>query len=72
MIPGQKQTAMKLTIVGLSSGPGGNHFVATAVVDTVAVATINLVALDARMAVEALRSLANALAPVAGSIVTAN
>lgn len=72
MIPGQKQTAMKLTIVQLSNGPQGSNYVATAVVDTVAVATINLVTVDMRMAVEALRSLANALAAIAGSIVTAN
>lgn len=72
MIPGTKQTAMKLTIVQLSNGPQASHYVATAVVDTVAVATVDLSTIDLRMAVEALRALANALASSLGSIVTAN
>jgi len=60
--------AMKLTVVALSNGPGGQHLRAVAVVDQLASVQIDLVATNLPDAIEALRSLANILAPAAGKL----
>ena len=65
---GATQSAIRLTITGLANGAGGHHLRAVAVADSVAVAQIDLVATSPALAVEALRALANAIAPAAGKL----